>query len=298
MRYRTAADFRISLEQRLKNEAETTGIALMRLRKRVAFERLLARLVALESEGWVLKGAYALELRLGLRTRMTKDIDLARPDDEEATTDWLNAASALDLQDFFVFEVRRRPVFDEITDFRAVRYSVKASLDGRPFEQFPVDVGLGEPTWKRVDRLPPSNLLEFAGIAAPHLPLFPLEHHVAEKLHAYTGTYGVDGRASTRVKDLVDLVLVAELTELEAAALRQALGDAFQRRGRESLPEALPPPPDSWAQPYAQLAREVGLSPELTAGHAVGGRFLDPILDLRAHADSRWDPAVKQWRVG
>jgi predicted transcriptional regulator of viral defense system len=33
-------------------------------------------------ERWVLKGAFALDLRLGLRTRTTKDIDIARIDDE------------------------------------------------------------------------------------------------------------------------------------------------------------------------------------------------------------------------
>ncbi|MBI2403732.1 MAG: hypothetical protein HYV20_13555 [Gemmatimonadetes bacterium] len=36
--------------------------------------------------------------------------------------------------------------------------------------------------------------------------MIPLARHVAEKVHAYARTYG-EGRASTRVKDLVDLVL-------------------------------------------------------------------------------------------
>ena len=63
MRYETAEAFRTALEQRLKNEAQATGIALLRLRKRVAFERFLARLATSASSGWVLKGAFALELR-------------------------------------------------------------------------------------------------------------------------------------------------------------------------------------------------------------------------------------------
>jgi hypothetical protein len=91
VKYQTAEAFRTALEQRLKNEAEESGVALMRLRKRVAFERFLARLAASESGGWVLKGAFALELRLGIRTRTTKDIDLARVDDEEAATGHLNS---------------------------------------------------------------------------------------------------------------------------------------------------------------------------------------------------------------
>jgi predicted nucleotidyltransferase component of viral defense system len=107
VRYETAKAFRTALEQRLKNEAKASGVALIRLRKRVAFERFLARLVTSESNGWVLKGAFALELRLGLRTRTTKDIDLGQADDEETATEHLNAATDIDLGDFFDFEVRR-----------------------------------------------------------------------------------------------------------------------------------------------------------------------------------------------
>ncbi len=43
MKYETAEAFRTALEQRLKNEAEAGGVALMRLRKRVAFECLPGR---------------------------------------------------------------------------------------------------------------------------------------------------------------------------------------------------------------------------------------------------------------
>lgn len=52
MKYETPEAFRTALEQRLKNEAEATGVALVRLRKRVAFERFLARLAASEPGGW------------------------------------------------------------------------------------------------------------------------------------------------------------------------------------------------------------------------------------------------------
>jgi hypothetical protein len=55
MRYRTSEAFRTALEQRLKNEAESGDVALMRLRKHVAFERFLARLAAAEAGGWVLR---------------------------------------------------------------------------------------------------------------------------------------------------------------------------------------------------------------------------------------------------
>lgn len=294
MRYETAEAFRTALEQRLKNEAEASGIALIRLRKRVAFERFLARLAASESSGWVLKGAFALELRLGLRTRTTKDIDLGRADDEEAATEHLNTAARVDLGDFFDFEVRRTPALDAAAGFHAVRYTVRADLAGRRFEQFPVDVALSESSPIQVEPLLGANSLEFADVPALQLPVISLEQHVAEKVHAYTGTFGQDERESTRVKDLVDLVLIGELAEIDAEHLHQALTTTFARRGRQPLPNALPSPPSSWARPYAVLAREVGIVDGVEAGHAAAARLLDPVL--RSEVGGKWDCAARHWR--
>lgn len=294
MRYETAEAFRTALEQRLKNEAEESGMALMRLRKRVAFERFLARLAASEPSGWVLKGAFALELRLGLRTRTTKDIDLGRADDEEAATEHLNAAAGIDLGDFFNFEARRTPALDAAAGFHAVRYTVRADLAGRRFEQFPVDVALSESSPIGAEPLFGANSLEFAEVAAMQLPVISLEQHVAEKLHAYTGTFGHDERESTRVKDLVDLVLIGELAELDATRLRQALAVTFEQRARQPLPSAVTLPPSSWARPYAALAREVGVAVEIEVGHAAAARLLDPVL--RSEAGGHWDPGARRWR--
>lgn len=294
MKYRTAEAFRTALEQRLKNEAEAGGVALIRLRKRAAFERFLARLATTESGGWMLKGAFALELRLGLRTRATKDIDLARADDEEAATEHLNAATAVDLGDFFSFDVRRTPALDAAAGFHAVRYTVRADLAGRRFEQFPVDVALSESSLSEVEPLLASNSLEFAEVSAPQLPVVALEQHVAEKLHAYTGTYGPDGRESTRVKDLVDLVLIGELAELDAKRLSRALATTFERRASQPLPAVVPPPPRSWTRPYAELAREVGVATDIGTGYTAAADLLNPVLGL--DAEGRWDPNARLWR--
>jgi predicted nucleotidyltransferase component of viral defense system len=293
VRYETANAFRTALEQRLKNEAQASGIALIRLRKRVAFERFLARLATSESSGWVLKGAFALELRLGLRARTTKDIDLGRADDEEAAAEHLDAATGVDLGDFFDFEVRRTPALDAATGFHAVRYTVRANLDGRRFEQFPVDVAFSEATPIQAEPLFGANSLEFADVAALRVPVVPLEQHVAEKLHAYTGAFGRDQRESTRVKDLVDLVLIGELAEIEAQHLHHALATTFKQRARQPLPNAVPLPP-SWGRPYAVLAREVGVAVDIEAGHAAVARLLDPAL--RSEAGGQWDPVARRWR--
>jgi len=74
MKYAAPEAFRAALDQRIRNEAAASGVPVMRLRKRVAFERFLARLTVVDPQRWVLKGAYALDLRLGLRARTTKGL--------------------------------------------------------------------------------------------------------------------------------------------------------------------------------------------------------------------------------
>jgi predicted nucleotidyltransferase component of viral defense system len=77
--YNTPHAFRTALEARLRNIAQSRGTDLQRLRRRVAFERLLARLFALDDPPWLLKGGYALELRFEDRARSTLDLDISVP---------------------------------------------------------------------------------------------------------------------------------------------------------------------------------------------------------------------------
>lgn len=293
MRYRTPDAFRDALEQRLRNEARETGAALMRLRKRVAFERFLARLATAAPERWMLKGAFALELRFGLRTRTTKDIDLARSDDEDAATEDLQATARLELGDFFSYRVRRTPALDDAAGFHAVRYTVVSELAGRRFEQFPLDVALGETATLEPDSLESPAALAFAGLESPRLPVVALEQHTAEKVYAYTGTYGPDDRESNRAKDLVDLVLIADCATPNAALLRKALRATFDRRARQPLPDALPPPPPAWARAYAEQAKQVGLPTELGEAHSVAAALLDPVL--RQQGLGHWDSRLRRW---
>ena len=76
--YATAGAFRTALEARLNERARRDGVDLHRLRRQVAFDRLLARMFDPSQpvrDGWVLKGGYALEMRFHM-ARSTKDLDL------------------------------------------------------------------------------------------------------------------------------------------------------------------------------------------------------------------------------
>ena len=65
MKYDSGGAFRRALEIRLRDRSIHCGVALDRLRKMVAFDRFLARLVQGQPGQWVLKGGLALQLRLG-----------------------------------------------------------------------------------------------------------------------------------------------------------------------------------------------------------------------------------------
>ncbi len=112
----------------------------MRLRKLVVFDRLMARLVVVAPNRWVVKGA-ALLFRLGARSRTTKNLDLGRQDNEEAATADFLAAQSLDLGDYFTFVIERTGKLDAMLEGVTVRYHVVAELGGRVFEDVTVDVG-------------------------------------------------------------------------------------------------------------------------------------------------------------
>lgn len=291
MRYETATAFRRALEDHLKARAGGDGASIARNRKRVVFDRFLARLVEVTAGEWVLKGGFALELRLEDRARSTKDIDLAWRADEDELLDVLIEAAVHDLGDFFIFAIERTE--DPPERFGGThRFRVRADLAGRLFETFVLDVGSSDAV-VGTEALMTPNLLGFAGIAVVEVPTIPIVAQVAEKLHAYTRVY-VGGRVSSRAKDLVDLALIAHLFVLDAEKLRYAIESTFTARGTHKPPLAVPPPAEQWRTPFGQLAQAVGLEGDLGVGHHAVATMLDPILHHDVQVGT-WNPSTRRW---
>jgi Nucleotidyl transferase AbiEii toxin, Type IV TA system len=294
MRYATPAAFRQALDERLKAEAARSGLGLARLRKRVAFELFLRRLVAVAPDRWILKGALALDFRFRATSRPTRDMDLGRADNEDAAIEDFTAAQELALDDFFSFTIRRTDDLDDADDFCAIRFHVTAELAGRIFDEFVVDVGFVDSIATTPDTIQTSDLLSFADIEPVRVPALPLPQHVAEKVHAYTRTYGEAARPSTRPKDLVDILLIAHAEHVDAAQLRNALETTFGERAQQPLPSELPPPPASWSEPYQRLAAEVDVDPDLDKAWHEARTLLNPIL--AGQATGLWNPQRRSWQ--
>jgi Nucleotidyl transferase AbiEii toxin, Type IV TA system len=293
VKYTSAVAFRQALDQRLKNEAASTSLGVARLRKRVAFELFLRRLLVVAPNRWVLKGALALDFRLDVATRSTKDIDIGRDDNEQAAIGDIAAAQQLAMDDFFTFAAIKTNELEDTDEFSAVRFHVTAQLAGRTFEQFLVDIGFSDTISWTPDTIHTSELLSFAGIGPMALPAIPLPQHLAEKVHAYTRAYGVSEQPSTRPKDLVDILLIESSATIEAEELRHALHSTFGERARQPLPTSLQPPPAIWADPYKRLAETVHVESDLSSAFIRAATFLDPVL--AGHARGQWDTRCCKW---
>lgn len=291
--YASPPAFKQALEQRLK-AASKSGADFARRRQLLVFDRFLARVVAVFGDAVLLKGGLVLELRLE-RARATKDIDLRLIGSSETVLAKLREAARLDLTDFMTFEVAPDTEHPQMQNdgmrYVGLRFRTECRLAGKLYGQpFGVDVAFGDPILGEPDIVTAEDTLAFAGVAPPVLQLYPIETHIAEKLHAYTLPRE---RPNTRVKDLPDIALLASMQPLDAGRLRMALAQTFEFRSTHAVPSSVPAPPPSWSNPYGELARENELAwttlEELTAAVAA---FLNPVL---AEKNGSWRPMEWQW---
>lgn len=292
--YSSPEAFKQGLEQRLRGES---GAGVARKRQLLVFDRFLARIVQVFGTAVTLKGGLALELRLE-RARTTKDIDLRVMGTARELLPRLQEAGRLDLHDFMLFEVQPDREHPELTNeglkYDGLRFRAECKLAGKLYGQlFGVDIVLGEPMAGEPDVVTADDVLSFAGIAPPQLQLYPIETHIAEKLHAYTMPRR---HPNTRVKDLPDLALLATVQPLQAARVRNALEQTFAFRQTHELPQKLPEPWAAWTAPYAAMARENGLPwTAISDVFSAVQQFLDPVL--ASSLDATWQPQSWSWKL-
>jgi len=292
MTYQSSNAFRRALEDRLLTQSTRGSVALNRLRKMVAFDRFLARLLAAQPSIWMLKGGLALQLRLGDSARTTQDMDVLLAISRMEVHKALEQAALHDLGDWFTFAVRSDTGALPGPDGGGLRFYVTARVDSRVFESFHVDVGLGDPVIEPAESLTTPPLLAFADIPPVTIPCYPISQHLAEKIHAYARPRA--SGESTRVKDLVDMVLIAMHVPVNAVALSAAIQATFAAQSAGASPLSLPAPPAAWAPKYHRLAQEVGLGDvTLPAAFEQARRFLDPALSGQTRGV--WSPSAQAW---
>ena len=265
MRYETPAPFRQALEERLRQREQETKEPLVRMRKRLVFERCMVRLQKKSDSPWVVKGGFALELRMGMRARMTKDLDLCVDMGYFGGKKLSSAEVAQKLredmdgegEDGFVFVVSEGEEQLQIPGVQAFRFNVEARLAGRRFETIRIDVGIGDPLVLPLEELKGSDLLSFAEIPSPRIRATSLAQHLAEKVHALTRPF--DDRINTRVKDLVDIMLLMDLGLPDPPVVQGAVTAIFASRQSHAIPQRMENPPVAWVATYTAVAENLHL---------------------------------------
>lgn len=298
--YATPVALRSAITGRLRTlAAERPGRSLQDLLRQFAYDRLLYRVFCgPDSERWVLKGATALLARLGGHARHTVDIDLydhsGNLDEAELA---LRSAASMEVSDHFRFVLSpgRRIAQAGV----ALRVRTTAFLGATEFARFNVDLVAGTGMSGTPDEAEPLVPIKLAGVPQTKYRLYPLADHVADKVLAMVERHsrtGADPMASTRYRDVADLVVIARRESLDAAAVIAAIQLQADRRGI-SLPDTFRPPSDTgWSAGYARVTKDIpGIEErELDKAADTVSRFIDPVLEGTAHGT--WDPKRLAWR--
>ncbi|WP_223587124.1 nucleotidyl transferase AbiEii/AbiGii toxin family protein [Microbacterium sp. OVT16B] len=286
-----------SVTARAQAEAQASGAAPGAILRRFVVDRFLARVFALPGHEWVLKGGNAVLARVH-DARATKDVDLlAELSDLDAAVANLRKAVEIDLHDHFRFVVTGARAAGAGTAQPAVNGS-KISIDAycgvRRREHFSVDLVTGSLMTAEPDIRAGPGLVP--AIPPAHVRLYPVVDHIADKLCATQSMYGVAGdRPSSRVRDLVDLVVFARTQHIDGAALIEAIAAEWAHRGLPGQPVFSPP--TEWERLYPAEARRVPACGDvLTFSGAVEltTSLLAPACD-RSALNRTWSPDASAW---
>ena len=247
-------------------------------------DRFLSRVFAdgADSE-WLLKGGTAMLARVP-KARATKDLDLAATNaaDLDAAQEALQRAASRDLGDHIRFQLtgaretglgQNQPGVET----RRLVFTAQDAGTGRKLFDVPIDVVVGPPPIGTVETADPSNRLQLGRPIQTHpYRLFPITDQIAEKVTATMDSYA--GRPSSRVKDLVDLVTIANTQTVNLRELQMAI-DAKRALSRTPAFEEFGVP-DDWERSYRPLAMKTPAARDVDVHQAVAlaKQLVDPAL--------------------
>lgn len=259
---------------------------------------MLARVFHADNESWVLKGGQALLVRWP-KARYSTDIDLLRTVDEATVDEAVSAlvtAVSMDCDDHLRFDhhdTSREAAANRPS--RKVRFKIMFGL--KQLSMVSVDVvvaGLQPQGETLVEQLTPPFTVDSG--PWPTVRIWPLEDHVADKVAAMYERHGERLLPSTRFKDLVDLVLIANKSSLNGATTHAALHAEVCRREAAGthliLPEIFVVPSPAWPAGYRAEAAKAHELPvhyrTLDGATTLANAFISPLL-RQDSPPGRWE---------
>ena len=261
-------------------------------------DRLLCRIFCEESPSFVLKGGQRM-LAYTTSARETRDIDVVcREASLDRALEELKRLMAIDLGDFFRFEVTSISSIKAADEYRdGLTAKIGVFCGAQRLTPISIDLVI-DPMFIGIPRrMAPASRLDIGDMPVFDYLLYPAEHVIADKVCATLETY--EGLPSSRVKDLVDLGVIA-LSEVVDGSRGTAQLAAELRVRKIEAPSRFTIP-SSWegssATTFGSLSRQTGFVEQLESMGAclrlVQG-LVDPLLDGSAKAKS-WNPTQRLW---
>lgn len=234
--------------------------------------------------------------------RRTRDIDLLSVgNDLDVACRELVSLARKDLGDFVTFDfdgIRPIKVEDEYRSGLTIRFV--PYVGRKRMQPISIDLVVDEVPLERTEMLTPADRIDVAGIPVCDYLVYPVEIALSDKLHGIIETHS--GRASSRVKDLVDIAVYATTCEIDGNGLLSSIQREARVR-RLSLPESFALPPEwegLYARQYAKLAKQTGLSEDFASiegGLHIAKMLLDPALAGET-GGMGWDCKSLSWVPG
>jgi hypothetical protein len=228
-----------------------------RLRRSVSFmvvSAVLARLT--ETDGtplFVLKGGVAMQLRFGIRARLSKDYDAAFRREIDQLEAILAQAPSHPIGRFGIHALGKP---EPIGPTGALRQTLQVTFDGKGWGKIAFEVSKAEghsADPAGIDYLASEpNFSVFGLEPLGEVACMPISYQIAQKLHACTEI--LDNRDNERFADLLDLQLLEELID-DWWAVRVACEEVFRLRAKHAWPPSITIHP-AWPDAYRALAVE------------------------------------------
>ncbi|MFG1926479.1 nucleotidyl transferase AbiEii/AbiGii toxin family protein [Cryptosporangium sp. NPDC048952] len=270
--------------------------------RQARYDRFLSRVFADgEASEWLLKGGLSMLARVP-RSRTTRDVDLAvrHVADLDEADRALSALVGVDLGDHLTFRlIRSMPTGhgDNQPGVETRRF-VYACLDADHHTQIDtvtVDVVIGPAPVGTPEVVEPANRLYLRRPLVTHpYRLFPVADQIADKVCATMSTNYPGGERSSRVKDLVDLVVLAHSQVVNLAELRAAISAKRASCGMDPFDSF--DIPTGWRRTYPATAKGVPSAQTYTAATAAHliAAFIDPALEKGSRVGV-WSPDELRW---
>ena len=213
MRYKAPA----AIEMAVKEAAKKSPLDTNRSIAGFYFHRLLCRIFSDPDSPFVLKGGQSVLART-VDERATRDIDLlARETSVGAAVADLRRLAGIGLDDSISFSFDKAEPIKADDEYRSgMKVWFTPSLGGKSLQAVSVDLvvdGLEPETITPADRLQIEDILVF------DYRIHRAESALADKLLAMVEVH--DGRPSSRVKDLVDVVVYAKACRIDSRTLAE-----------------------------------------------------------------------------